>query len=308
MIDEQSDLGTIGVWSAHLRSRDRQRISDVARGLDELGYATLWVPGGAGGGLFGDVDTALNATDQATVATGVLNIWMHSASETAAWMEQLDGRHPGRLLLGLGASHAALVDKTNQTYARPLSALRDYIAQLKAAASPVPRSRLILAALGPKMLELSTSETIGAHTYLVDANHTRAAREALGPGKTLAPELKVVYETDPKTAREVARAHLASYLQLPNYTRNLIKHGYTEEDVRGQGSDRLIDGVVAWGDADRVVARAQEHVDAGADHVCIQVLTANRSDLPWTAWKELAPALLTSVSKTETSIHTSPTR
>ncbi|WP_433359843.1 LLM class F420-dependent oxidoreductase [Streptosporangium sp. CA-115845] len=290
------DLGTIGVWSAHLRSRDRDAVRRIAGTLDELGYGTLWVPGGSGGDLFGDVDTALTATTRAVIATGVLNIWMHDAASTATWHAGTRERHPGRVLLGLGNSHAALVESTDQTYHRPLSALRDYLDALDAAPSPVPAEQRILAALGPKMLELATRRSIGAHPYLVDTAHTRTARHALGPDAVLAPELKVVFDTDRDRAREVARAHLDSYLRLPNYTRNLLRSGFTEDDITGGGSARLVDGVVAWGDVDTIVRRAQEHIDAGADHVCVQVLTANRRDVPLTAWRELAPALLEGVT------------
>jgi probable F420-dependent oxidoreductase len=290
-------LGTIGVWAAQLRSRDRSKIKNIAATLEQLGYGTAWIPGGAGGDLFGDVDAALEATSEIVVATGILNIWMHGAAETAAWHADSRERHPGRTLLGLGASHARLVESaTDQLYRKPLSALRGYLDELDAAPSPVPADQRILAALGPKMLELAAERSLGAHPYLIDPEHTRIARETLGPDAVLAPELKVVLDTDPERARAVARGHLASYLELPNYTRNLLRTGYEEADLDGGGSNRLIDGVVAWGDADAVVRRAQDHIDAGADHVCVQVLTAERRDVPLAAWRELAPALLGGVT------------
>jgi probable F420-dependent oxidoreductase len=296
MRPEPPQLGTIGVWAAHLRSRDRGRIADVAATIDKLGYGTLWIPGGAGGDVFGDVDAALDATAHAVVATGILNIWMHPAAETAAWHASTRDRHPRRMLLGLGNSHAPLVEATDRAYLRPFSAMREYLDALDAAPSPVPAQQRILAALGPKMLGLAAQRSLGAHPYLIDATHTAVAREALGPDAVLAPELKVVLDTDSDRARATARAHLASYLQLPNYTRNLLRTGYTDSDVAAGGSDRLVDGVVACGDVDTVVRRAQEHVDAGADHVCIQVLTADRRDVPFEAWRELAPALLGGVA------------
>lgn len=296
MRPESPQLGTIGVWAAHLRSRDRGRIADVAAALDELGYGTLWIPGGSGGDLFGDVDAALEASTRAVVATGILNIWMHPAAGTAAWHAGTRERHPRRMLLGLGSSHAPLVEATDRRYLRPFSAMRDYLDALDAAPSPVPAGQRILAALGPRMLELSAQRSLGAHPYLVDAAHTAVAREALGPEAVLAPELKVVLDTDPGRARATARAHLASYLQLPNYTRNLLRTGYTESDVAENGSDRLVDGVVACGDVDVAVSRAQDHIDAGADHVCVQVLTPDRREVPFAAWRELAPALLSGVA------------
>jgi probable F420-dependent oxidoreductase len=293
-------LGTIGVWAAQLRSRDRGRIRDVAAGLDELGYGTAWVPGGAGGDVFGDVDAALAASTRITVATGVLNIWAHDAPATAAWYAEVTGRHPGRFLLGLGASHAESVDRgvddpARRRYRRPLSAVRAYLDALDNAPAPVPEGERVLAALGPRMLELAAARSLGAHPYLVDPEHTRRARAALGDGAMLAPELKVVLDSDPERARAVARAHLEPYLGLPNYTRNLLRTGYTAADVAGGGSDRLVDGVVAWGEPEDVVARAQAHVDAGADHICVQVLTADRREVPYAQWRALAPALLEGV-------------
>lgn len=286
-------FGTVGVWAPQLRSRDRSKIVEIADTLDQLGYSVAWVPGGAGGDLFGDVDASLAASRRITVATGVLNIWMHDALRTAEWHAEVRRSHPGRLLLGLGASHAPLVESvTDRSYHRPLSALRDYLDALDTAPSPVPADERILAALGPKMLELAAGRSLGAHPYLTDPAHTRIARDALGPAALLAPELKVVLDLDPERARATARKHLGPYLELPNYSRNLLRTGYQEADLLGGGSDRLIDGVVARGDVDAVVRRAREHLDAGADHVCVQVLTPDRRDVPFTAWRELAPALL----------------
>lgn len=226
------------------------------------------------------------------MATGVLNIWMHPAAETAAWHAATRAEHPGRAVLGLGASHAKLVEAgTGYTYRRPLSALREYLDALDNAPSPAPAGQRILAALGPKMLELAAARSLGAHPYLVNPEHTGIARETLGPDAVLAPELKVVLDTDADRVRTVARGHLASYLELPNYIRNLLRSGFRKPDFEGGGSDRLIDGVVAWGDVEAVVKRAQAHFDAGADHVCIQVLTADRREIPFAAWSELAPVL-----------------
>jgi probable F420-dependent oxidoreductase len=280
-------IGTIGVWAAQLRSRDRGRVREIAAAIEDIGYDAAWVPGGAGGDLLGDVDAALDATRRITVATGILNIWAHDAAEVAAWHAGVRERHPGRMLLGLGASHGSLVDG----YRKPLSAMRGYLDALDAAPDPVPAEQRVLAALGPKMLELAATRSGGAHPYLVTAEHTRVARAALGPGPLLAPELKVVLDTDPARAREIARAHLASYLELPNYTRNLLRTGFTEADLADGGSDRFVDGVVAHGDTAAVVRRAREHLDAGADHVCVQVLTAQRREVPIDAWRDLAPAL-----------------
>jgi len=282
-----STLGPFGVWTAHLRSRDRGKIAAVAAAVEECGYGTAWIPGAFGGELLGDVDAALAATSRITVATGVLNIWAHDAGEVAAWVRR---HHSDRLLLGLGASHPQAI----AAYAKPLAAMTAYLDALDAAA--VPADQRILAALGPKMLALAGARSLGAHTYFVDVEHTRVARAALGDGPVIAPELKVVLDPDPARARAVARAHLAYYLELTNYTRNLLRTGYTEADLADGGSDRLVDGVVAWGDAESVARRAQAHLDAGADHVCVQVLTADRREVPYEAWKELAAALRQQVS------------
>jgi probable F420-dependent oxidoreductase len=282
-----SRLGAVGVWAAHLRSRDPGRIRDVATTIEDLGYEVAWVPGGSGGDLLAHVDTALGATGRITVATGILNIWAHDAGEVAAWHAGVRGRHPDRMLLGLGAGHAEHVEN----YRRPLSAMRSYLDALDAAPDAVPADERLLAALGPRMLALAAERACGAHPYLVDPGHTLTARAALGPGPLLAPELKVVLDDDPARARAVARAHLASYLELPNYTSNLRRVGYTDDDLADGGSDRLVDGVVAHGDVAAIVRRAREHVDAGADHICIQVLTADRREVPAEAWRALAPAL-----------------
>ncbi|GAA1268644.1 LLM class F420-dependent oxidoreductase [Pseudonocardia aurantiaca] len=293
-------LGTIGVWAPQLRSRDQAKVRDRAAYLEGLGYGAVWVPGGAGGDLFADVDAALEATREIVVATGVLNIWMHDAADTAAWHAGTRRRNPGRMLLGLGASHASIVETVaGRPYVKPLSALRRYLDALDAAPEPVPAGQRVLAALGPRMLELAGERSLGAHPYLTGAEHTRLARQALGPGPMLAPELKVVLDTDPERARAVARTHLGPYLDLPNYSRNLLRTGFDQADLDDGGSDRLVDGVVAWGDAETIVRRAQEHVDAGADHVCVQVLTADRRDVPLDAWRELAPALLGGVAPSQ---------
>jgi probable F420-dependent oxidoreductase len=271
----------------------------VASSLESFGYGTLWVPGGAGGDLFGDVDAAIEATEKAVVATGVLNIWMHRPEDTARWFARVEEQYPGRLLVGLGASHAALVESTDQTYHKPLTVLRQYVDALDTASPPLPPGRRILAALGPKMLELAGEQSLGAHTYLVNPAHTRIARDTLGPNAILAPELKVVLESNPMHARRIARTHLEPYLKLPNYVRNLLRLGYSEHDCTGGGSDRLIDDVVAWGGVQQAVQRVRQHMDAGANHVCVQVLTEERREIPYDAWRELAPALL-ELSRTST--------
>jgi probable F420-dependent oxidoreductase len=284
------NLGTIGVWSAQLRFGDAGAIAAAAAELEQLGYSALWIPGGAGGDVLGDSERLLAATRATVVATGILNIWMHDPVEVAAGHRRLTAAHPDRFLLGLGVSHALLVDRTDH-YERPLAKMRRYLDALDGAPEPVPAGERVLAALGPRMLELARDRSAGAHPYLTTPDHTAVARQALGAGPVLAPEQKVVLDTDPARARAVAREGLAIYMQLPNYTNNLKRSGFGDDDFAAGGSDRLVDRVVAWGDPEHIAARVQEHLDAGADHVCIQVLVPGQGGMPLEEWRRLRPAL-----------------
>ena len=286
------ELGRVGVWSGQFRTRDAHQAAEAAAELEQLGFGALWIPGGAGGDILGDVDRAIAATDRMVVATGILNVWMHDPAEVAARHADLSAAAPDRFLLGLGVSHASLVEQGGRLrYKRPLRVMRHYLDRLDAAEPPVPRSQRVLAALGPRMLELARDRTAGAHPYLSDPSHTATARQALGAGPLLAPEQMVVLATDPDDARSRARQHLARYLELPNYTRNLRRLGYSEEDVTAPGTDHLIDGIVAWGDVGAIADRICEHLDAGADHVCVQVLGEDPTRFPRPEWRELSAAL-----------------
>jgi probable F420-dependent oxidoreductase len=224
----------------------------------------------------------LEATRAIPVATGILNVWRHDPAEVATGTAALGER----FLLGIGIGHSSNIDE----YKRPLTTMRNYLDALDAADPPVPVQRRALAALGPRMLELARDRSAGAHPYFVPVEHTRVARAALGDGPLLAPELGVVLEPDPERARAIARTHTERYLQLPNYTNNLLRVGLTADDLRDGGSDRLVDAVIAWGDESAIAARVAEHRAAGADHVCIQVLTGEEG-LPRAQWRALAPAL-----------------
>ncbi|AHI01100.1 LLM class F420-dependent oxidoreductase [Kutzneria viridogrisea] len=276
-------LGRVGIWNHELARTDPSEqalFGEAVAELDELGYGTIWIGGSPG------VDRAakvLADTRQITVATGILNIWWHEPADVAAQTAALAAEHPGRFVLGLGASHKKLVND----YRKPLSYMREYLDGLDAAGQPA--AERVLAALGPKMLELSRDRAAGAHPYLVTPEHTARARATLGDA-VLAPELKVVLDTDPETARATAREHLAIYFQLANYLNSLRTLGFTDEDFAEGGSDRLVDSTVAWGDENVVADRLRQHFDAGADHVCLQVLGAS---LPREQWRRLAP--LTSV-------------
>jgi len=291
MVASAIPLGRLGIWSGELRYGDAAEALDAAAELDELGYGTLWVPGGLGGDVFGAVRAVLGSTRRAAVATGILNIWMHDAAEVAADHAAVAAAWPGRFLLGLGISHALLVDADpSRRYDNPLEVTAAYLDRLDAAPSPVPDSQRVIAALGPRMLDLAGARSAGTHPYLVAPEHTRVARERLGPEALVAPEQGVVLERDPARAREAARAHLSFYLQLPNYTNNFRRIGFGDADLADGGSDRLVDGIVAWGDEDAIMRRVQEHWDAGADHVCLQVLRPpGETGMPRDAWRALAP-------------------
>lgn len=280
--------GTVGVWSSELRGNDRSKVADCAATLDALGYHTLWVPGRDGGELFLDVNTVLDSAPNAVVVPAVLNIRMHDSSSTAAWYAEVRQRHPGRLLLGLGAGHAF----PNHSYSKPLSEVRAYVDALETDKNPISAHELLLAALGPKMLRLAAERTVGAHTYFVTPAHTHTARQIMGPDSLLVPELKVVWDDNPDRARATARKHLAAALRMPNYSNNLLRLGFSETDITHGGSDLLIDGTVAWGSVDMILKRIREHLDAGADHVCIQILASTSDKSPVKAWTELAPAVL----------------
>jgi probable F420-dependent oxidoreductase len=286
-------LERVGVWSSELRRHpDRGAIADAAAELEELGYSALWFPGGQGGPVMEAAEHLLASTRRVPVATGILNIWMHDPQEVAVEHARLVREHDGRFLLGLGIGHAPSVNaKEPGLYRKPYSKMRSYLDALDAAAPPVPAGERILAALKPRMLELSRDRSLGAHPYFVPVEHTAVARERLGPGALLAPEQAVVLETDPTRARERARSHMGRYLELPNYTGNLLELGFDEADIAQGGSDRLVDAIVAWGDEAAIADRVRAHREAGADHVCIQVVGVPQGELPLGEWRALAPAL-----------------
>jgi len=288
------DLGRIGIWSRELRYHpDPGVTAEAAAELEELGYTALWIPGGAGGDVLGASRHLLENTRSVPVAPGILNVWMHDAQEVAAEHARLTADFPERFLLGLGISHAPSVDREEPgRYRKPLTKMRSYLDELDAADPPVPPQERILAALRPKMLALSAERSLGAHPYFVPSDHTAVARETLGDGPVLAPEQAVVLESDPERARARARAHTERYLRLPNYTGNLERFGLEAADFEGAGSDRLVDAVVAWGDEAAIQARVQEHLDAGADHVCLQVVGVPEGELPREEWRRLAAAFV----------------
>jgi len=281
-----------GIWSSALRYGDRSEAADAATELEELGYSALWIPD-IGGDLFDRIENLLTTTTTVTVASGIMNLWMHEPLDAAARHAELTATHGDRFLVGIGVSHAPLIDMTEAgRYRHPLATMRTYLDGLDAAPTPLAADHRVLAALGPKMLELARTRAAGTHPYLVTPELTAAARAGVGAGPFVGPEQAVVLEPDADTARAIARTHLAGYLSLPNYANNWKRQGFTEDDIAGGGSDRLVDALVAWGDEAAIAARVQQHRDAGADHVCIQVLTDDLAVCPRALWRRLAPVLV----------------
>src|SRR4051794_30379362 len=253
------DIGQIGIW------RSRRNGSEGIAEIEALGFGALWLGGSP------SVEQArpyLEATDALPVITGILNVWQHDPADVAARHAELTQAFPGRFGLGIGIGHP----EATSDYTRPLKTMREFFDGLDAADPPVPRDERLAAALGPRMLDLAAERSLGTHPYFVDVQHTRYARERLGPGVLVAPEVAVVLEEDAETARRHAREYAQTYLRLRNYTSNLLRFGYTEDDIAGGGSDRLIDAVIPHGSAEDVAAAVRAHLDVGADHVCVQPL------------------------------------
>lgn len=291
---QRNRLGGIGIWSSGWTKAAEgdgaaygSEYDEAAVEVEALGYSAVWLGSSPAVGF---AEPLLKVTSRLTVATGVLRIWDYEATEVAAQRAALERAYPGRFLLGIGVSHGPLI---GNTYARPYSTMLAYLDGLDAAPEPVPADARVLAALGPKMLELSRDRAAGAHPYLVTPEHTAKARGILGEGPLLAPEFKVVLDTDLDKARTTARGYLQAYLGFPNYTENLLRSGFTEDDLRDGGSDRLVDALFALGDEDAVAARAAEFVAAGADHLAVQVVTGDAGrPLALEEWRRLAQVLI----------------
>ena len=280
-------IGKYGIWNGGgLRSEDpsqRGERAEAAAELAELGFGAIWLGGNSSAA---NAAPLLEATSRIAVGTSIQSIWDHEPGAAAASFADLNAAHPGRFVLGLGVSHAKIADR----YRRPYSALVAYLDALDEAG--VPAEGRVLAALGPKTIELARDRAAGSIPYLITAEQTAQSRELLGEAPLLAPELKVVLESDPAKARSVARGYLAIYLGLPNYTNNFLRNGFTEDDLLDGGSDRLIDAVYAWGTDEQIRARIDEFIEAGADHVALQIVDGGpRYDLPRGAWRRLASLL-----------------
>jgi len=274
--------GPIGVWASS-RTLGEQGWGEAAGLVEQLGYAVFWLGGSP---RLSAVRPLLEATERLTVATGIINVWQNEPAQLASEHAQLVSEFPGRLLVGLGIGHP----EATTAYAKPLSTMREFLDGLDAANPPVSSEERCLAALGPKMLDLSAERSLGAIPYFTPVEHTRFARERLGEGPLLAPELACVIDTDAERARSKARDYASLYLGLRNYTSNLLRLGFTEEDIAAGGSDRLIDAIVPQGTAEGIAAMARAHLDAGADHVCLQPVGS--TGLPREEWTALASALI----------------
>jgi len=290
------DPGRVGLWTGFLDGLPASQVRERVAELDDRGWGALWLPEAVGREPFVSSSLVLGATTRMVVATGIAGIYSRDAMTMAAGHRTLTEAFPGRFLLGMGVSHQPMVEGIRgHDYSHPLATMRAYLDDMDHAlylgAPPPHEPQRVLAALGPKMTALAAERAMGAHPYFVPVEHTSAARAVLGDGPLLCVEQAVVLETDPTKARELARTHTAIYTTLPNYTNNLRRHGFGDEDFADAGSDRLIDAIVAWGDVDAAVERVQAHLDAGADHVCVQVVTADYSP-GVEQWRRLADALL----------------
>jgi probable F420-dependent oxidoreductase len=290
------DLGRFGIWTFSLDPLPATRAREVAAEIESLGFGAIWIPEAVGRDSLLSAALLLSGTERISVATGIASIYARDALAMAAGHRALSEWFPGRFVLGLGVSHAPFVEgMRGHTYGPPVPTMRAYLDALHAApswaAAPTAPPERVLAALGPKMLALAATRTQGAHPYNVAPAHTKEARAILGAGPVLAPDQKVILEADPATARGIARESLAIYMTLPNYLNNFRRMGFDDADLTDGGSDRLMDAVFAWGTTEQVVARLHEHLDAGADHVAVNVVSTDRSAPPLAAWRELAGAL-----------------
>jgi probable F420-dependent oxidoreductase len=291
------NLGRVGIWTTALDFQPAAEARKAAAQLEALGYGAIWVGESVRREAFANAAILLAATERIVIATGIANIYARDPVTMAAGQKTLAEAFPNRFLLGVGVSHASLVQGRGHEYRKPVETMRAYLDAMDQAPyqgfPPTEEPRRVLAALGPRMLQLARDRSWGAHPYFVPVEHTKRAREILGRDRFLAPEQAVVLEAEPGRARAIARGHTKSYLGLPNYANNLRRLGYSEDDLGGEGSDRLVDDVVAWGDAHAIARRIDEHLQAGADHVCIQVLSEDRRALPMAGWRTLAEALHT---------------
>jgi probable F420-dependent oxidoreductase len=290
-------LGRVGVWSFALQRLTAADAGAAMREYERDGYPTVWMPESVGSKeVFAHAALLLAGSERAIVAPGIASIYARDPMAMAGGARALAEAYPGRFVLGIGVSHAPSVESRGHEYGKPVASMTAYLDAMDAAsyagpelAAPVP---LVLAALGPRMLELAAARADGAHPYFVPVEHTPFARKTLGSDSCLAVEQTAVLSTDPAAARRIGRGFARHYLALPNYANNLRRLGWSDDDIANDGSDRLIDAVVAWGDVDSIVARVKAHLDAGADHVCVQLRADSSADPSIAGYRELAAGLL----------------
>ncbi len=278
---DDMELTTFGVFTGPRLVADDQ-LGDAAKLAEQLGYGALWRGGSP---QPKQLEPVLAGTDTLVAATGIVNVWTTPADVAAAQRAELATTYPGRFMLGIGIGHR----EATAEYKKPLAVMGEYLDALDAAPVPAPVAQRCIAALGPKMLDLARERSLGTHPYFVPVQHTRAARERLGDGPLIALSIACIVDTDVERGRASARNYAALYLQLSNYTNNLLRHGFTETDIADGGSDRLIDALIPHGSAEHVAAAAREQLDAGADHICLQVVEFQ--GVPREQWTELARAL-----------------
>jgi probable F420-dependent oxidoreductase len=293
IVSVRERLGSVGVWLGSLFAVSIPEEQLAARRIEELGYGSIWAGETIGGKeAFAHQSVLLGATERIVTGTGIANVWARHPATMQGGASTLGAAFPGRFILGVGISHALIVDRSGQSYERPLAHMVRYLDGMDAAQGlPVPEIPVarVLAALGPQMLALSRDRADGAHPYFVPPAHIPIAREVLGPDKLLIPEQAAVLNANPEQARQIARRHMEIYLQLPNYVNNLLRLGFTDEDISAGGSDRLVDAIVAWGDETAIANRVHELLDGGADHVLLQPLGDLEEGLG--QLETLAPAL-----------------
>jgi probable F420-dependent oxidoreductase len=287
----------VGAWSFALQQHSAAEGQRAVGELEALGYPAIWIPEGLGSKeVLSHAALLLAGSRSITVATGIANVYARDPMAMANGARALADAYPGRFLLGLGVSHATTVARRGSEYGRPVEHMRAYLEAMDAATYTAPEPSAppgrVLAALGPRMLALAAERTDGAHPYFVPVEHTAMARDVLGPEPFLAVEQTAVPSRDPVEARRIAREFAGRYLDLPNYANNLRRLGYGDDDVGGGGSDRLVDAVVAWGGIEEIASRVLSHLDAGADHVCVQFRGADAGDLCLPQFAELATLLL----------------
>jgi probable F420-dependent oxidoreductase len=295
MTDTSPSLGRAGIWTHHFDVLGAARSRELAAEIEDQGWGSIWFPETLGRDAVSNAWLLLGATERITVASGIASIWARNPVGMAAAHQAIEEAFPGRFVLGLGVSHAPMVEFIHQkAYDKPYSAMVTYLDAMDATAYMSPKAaqlpRRVLAALGDRMLKLAASKASGAHPYLVTPEHTAHARAVMGEGPLLVPELRA-YLGPRDEALEAGRQSFAIYSTLPNYLNNLRRLGFDDADFVDNGSDRLIDAIVAHGSVDDIKARADEHLAAGADSVALQVINGDMATPPVAQWRELAPAL-----------------